>query len=354
MNKRNFNWGELRGGGLNRRVLFHSGTFAQIVSLDNLFLAWKSYRKGKRGKKDVQRFEFNLEDNIFQLHEDLVSGQYRPSGYQQFRITDPKSRLISKASVRDRLFHQAIYQILYPEFDKTFIFDSYSCRNKKGTHRAFNRLVTFTHQVSRNYTRPCWALKLDIKKFFDSIDHHILRRLLRERITDPDLLHHLYMIIGSFEFSPGKGMPLGNLTSQLFANVYMDPLDNCIKHELKVKHYLRYADDFMILSTDPHYLLGCLVEIDVLLKAKLKLRIHPSKVTLRKLSEGIDFVGYVALPHYQLPRRKTVKRLLRNLKVANATDIEKSLPSCLGHLGHVCTNKLLKKFHDFTPQTFDF
>ena len=123
MNKRNFNWGELRGGGLNRRVLFHSGTFAQIVSLDNLFLAWKSYRKGKRGKKDVQRFEFNLEDNIFQLHEDLVSGQYRPSGYQQFRITDPKSRLISKASVRDRLFHQAIYQILYPLFDRKFIFD---------------------------------------------------------------------------------------------------------------------------------------------------------------------------------------------------------------------------------------
>ncbi len=242
--------------------------------------------------------------------------------------------------------------MLYEVFDKTFIFDSYSCRDEKGTHRAFQRLVTLARKVSRNYTTPCWAIKMDIKKFFDSVNHEILLELLTERIADQQLLSLLKQIIRSFEHMPGKGMPLGNLTSQLFSNVYMDPLDKFVKHKLEVKHYLRYADDFVILSRDPDYLLGCLVEINLFLKEKLKLHIHPNKVSLRKLSQGIDFVGYVALPHHELPRHRTAKRIIKKVKTAGAEEIEKSLPSYLGHLGHANSHKLRRKIVEIAPRLF--
>jgi len=276
-------------GGFKSRILFHEGTFAQITSLDNLFLAWENYRKGKRSKWDIQEFEFCLEDNIFCLHEELMAERYLPGSYQQFRITDPKARLISKAPVRDRLLRQAIYQVLYPEFDRTFIYDSYSCRDKKGTHKAFARLVRIARKVSRNYTAPRWALKLDIRKFFDSIYHQILSGLLERRIADQELLGLLRHVIESFVHSPGKGMPLGNLTSQLFANVYMDPFDKFVKHRLKAKYYLRYSDDFIVLGNDPDELLGYFVEMSRFLKTELKLSIHPDKVILRKLSWGHRF-----------------------------------------------------------------
>mgnify|MGYP001571117914 FL=1 len=331
------------GGGLKREDLFHSGTFAQIVSLDNLFLAWKNYRRGKGSKKDIQSFEFQLEDNIFELHSDLIRGCYRQGGYQQFRITDPKARVISKAPVRDRLLHQAIYQVLYPAFDSIFIDDSFSCRNNKGTHRAFRQLVRYTRQVSHNYRQPCWALKLDVKKFFDSVDHGILIKLLAERIHDPKTSYVLYDIIRSFEFSPGKGMPLGNLTSQLFANIYLDPLDQFVKKQLKAKYYLRYADDFLVLANDPDELMGYFVEINRFVKSQLQLTLHPNKVSLRKLPWGIDFVGYVALPYYQRPRLKTIKRILKKVADSGEEQSTKSLPPYLGYLGHASSFRLVRK-----------
>lgn len=334
----------------NRKFIIHDGIFNQIISLPNLFIAWRAYRKGKRNKPDVQEFESALEDNVFALHHDLEYGSYRPGGYQQFRITDPKSRTISKASVRDRLLHQAIYQALYAEFDKTFIFDSYSCRDKKGTHKAFERLVTISRKISRNYTQPCWVIKMDIKKFFDSVDHEILFKLLSERIADLRLLGLLKQIIESFSFSPGKGMPLGNLTSQLFANVYLDPLDKFVKHQMYIGHYIRYADDFVIFSTDPDYLIGCLVELNIFLKDKLELQVHPNKITLRKLSQGIDFVGYIALPYYSLPRRKTVNRILRKLKNSKRDELAKALPSYLGHISHSNSHQLIQKIKEIAPR----
>ncbi len=309
-------------------------------------MAWAEFRKGKRNKPDVQAFELHLEDNIFALREDLVSGNYRHGDYHQFRISDPKPRVISKASVRDRLLHRAIHRVLYPIFDKTFIFDSYSCRDNKGTHRAFWRLAQMTRKISENYTRPCYALKCDIRKFFDSIDHQILFGLLEDRIADEKLLKLLRDIIGSFEHSPGKGMPLGNLTSQLFANIYMDPLDKFVKHQLKAKYYLRYADDFIFLSDNPDELMGYLVEANHFLKTKLKLNIHPNKIYLRKLKWGIDYVGYVVLPHYNLPRRRTVERIKKKLKSSLAMgDFESvagAMPSYLGYLGHANAYKLQK------------
>ena len=323
-----------------RRILFHGDIYNDIISLANLFVAWQRYRCGKRRRLDIQEFEFQLEDNVFNLHRDLSSGAYKPSSYEQFRVTDPKSRIISKAKVRDRLLHQAIYQVLYPAFDRTFIFDSYSCRDNKGTHRAFKRLVEMTRKVSRNHTEPCWAIKMDIKKFFDSIDHEILLGLLRDRIVDPALMKLLEEIVSSFEFCPGKGMPLGNLTSQLFANIYMDPLDKFVKHQLKAKYYLRYADDFILLGQSPDELLGCFVEINTFLKERLKLQVHQNKTSLRKLSQGIDFVGYVVRPHYQVPRHKTAQRIVKKISQSSAEELEKSLPSYLGYLQHVSSYKI--------------
>ena len=157
--------------------------FDQIISLSNLFAAWREFRRGKRGRQDVQEFERNLEDHVFALHDELIEGMYRHGSYHRFHIFDPKHRIIHKATVRDRLVHHAVCRVLYPLFDHSFIFDSYSCRVGKGTHAAVDRLEVFSRRVSRNDTRPCWALKFDVKKFFDSVDHEVLMDTLEKRIA---------------------------------------------------------------------------------------------------------------------------------------------------------------------------
>ncbi|MFH1631597.1 MAG: reverse transcriptase domain-containing protein [bacterium] len=173
--------------------------FDEIISLENLFAAWRESRRGKRGRKDVQEFERHLEDNVFALHDDLVSGQYRHGSYHKFHIFDPKHRVIHKASVRDRLVHHAVYRILYSVFDRSFVHDSYSCRIGKGTHAAVNRLNVFARKVSKNYTRPCSVLKFDIKKFFDSVDHEVLLGVLGDKLkVAPSVMELLAEIVGSF------------------------------------------------------------------------------------------------------------------------------------------------------------
>lgn len=328
------------GGGVPRHQLIPV-TYADVASLENLLIAWYEFHKGKRARWDVQAFEFDLEYNIFQLNRELLNGSYSPDPYSQFRINDPKPRVISKATVRDRLAHHAIYRLLYPYFDKTFIFDSYSCRVEKGTHKAFARLQQQIRKCSKNYTKPCFALKCDIRKFFDTVDHTILLDLLAKKVEDTQVLSLLEQIISSFEVQPGKGMPIGNLTSQLFANVYMDPLDKFVKNILKATYYLRYADDFLILANSESELMGYFVEIWRFLKEELELNLHPNKISLRKLACGIDFVGYVARPHYTIPRRTTVRRMLK--KVSDEQDLEKLpaiLDSYIGYLSHANAPKI--------------
>ena len=172
--------------------------FNETNSLENLFLAWKEFRRGKRKKPDVQEFERNLEDDLFNLHNQLKTQTYQHSNYTSFDITDPKLRLIHKAYVRDRIVHHAVYRILYPIFDKSFIFDSYSCRLQKGTHKAVFRLERFTRKVSQNYSKPCFALKCDIKKFFTSIDQTILINQIQRKIKDQDVMWLIQNIIFSF------------------------------------------------------------------------------------------------------------------------------------------------------------
>lgn len=327
-----------------KRIAGH--LYEETISLPNLLIAWEEFIVGKKKRADVRLFSRALLHHILLLHQDLTSSTYKHASYEQFKITDPKQRLISKASVRDRLLHHAIYRKLYPLFDPTFISDSYSCRVGKGTHRAFQRLVVLRRKVSRNYTKPCFALKCDIRKFFDSVDHAILKNLLKERIEDERLLALLGSIIDSFNVEPGKGIPIGNLVSQLFVNIYLDPLDKFVRHRLGAKYYLRYADDFLLLSNDPDELLGYFVEMNQFLKQELKLNIHPNKTYLRKLSQGIDFVGYVALPHYTLPRGKTVKRIKRKINELLNNDPERlaqALPSYLGYLHYASTYRLRRR-----------
>ena len=300
-----------------------------------MFLAWREFRKGKRSKTDVQEFELHLEDNIYRMIYELRSGVKRSIQYSQFYITDPKPRNIHKTEVGERLIQRAIYRILMPLFDTTFIYDSYSCRVGKGTHKASTRLVEVARKQSSNYFYPCYSLKCDIKKFFHSVDHQILIKMLAERIDDDLLMNILEKIIKSFESLPGKGMPLGNLTSQLFANIYLDPLDKYIKHKLRVKYYLRYADDFVILGKDQYCVEKLVSEIEGFLQTKLKLRLRPDKISIRKLTQGIDFCGYVVLPHYTVLRTNTKRRMLKRVNATN-------LPSYLGLLKH-CEGYTLEK-----------
>lgn len=311
--------------------------FENIISVENLLKAWKEFLDGKKNRKDVQEFQLHFMDSVLSLHNDLKNKTYKHGGYYAFNISDPKPRNIHKAMVRDRLLHHAIYRILYPYFDSKFILDSYSCRINKGTHKAINRFREFSRKVSKNNTKTYFVLKCDIKKFFANIDHHILKEILANNIKDQDILWLLGQVIDSFSSNHGgnasvvKGLPLGNLTSQLLVNIYMNEFDQFIKRELKVKYYIRYADDFVILSEDKKYLESILVRISEFLEKRLKLQLHPDKVYIKTLASGMDFLGWVNFPHHRVLRTTTKNRMFKNLK-QNLK--EESRQSYLGMLSH--------------------
>lgn len=320
--------------------------YKDLITIENLFQAWSEFRSGKRKKPDVQTFERNLEDNLFNLYHRLKTKIYRHGSYEEFYVNDPKRRHIHKAQVCDRVLHHLLYTYLYEVFDKTFISDSYSCRLNKGTHRAVKRLEIFARKTSKNYTRECFAIKLDIKKFFASVDHAILIKMLSKKIKDPDILRLLYEVIDSFvtEDEIGRGIPLGNLTSQVFANIYMNELDQFVKHELKIKYYLRYADDFICISNNKNELEDHVEIVTKFLSEKLKLKLHPNKIIFRKLRWGIDFLGYIVLPRYVLPRAKTKRRILKKIeKKTDSENFEQAFQSYLGYLSHACSHKLTQE-----------
>lgn len=299
--------------------------------MENLCEAWCEFILGKRKKKDVQEFQLRLMDELGLLHGALISGGYRHGGYYEFRINDPKPRVIHKASVRDRLLHHAIHRKLYPFFDRVFISDSFSCRTGKGVHRALNRFQSMARKVSWNHIRTCWVLKCDIRKFFASVDHFVLARELEKRVMNRDLLELLFRVIESFSALPAKGIPLGNLTSQLFANIYMHPLDLFVKQELYCKYYIRYADDFVFLSDDRSELEGLLIVIRCFLSEKLALDLHPDKVILKTIASGVDFLGWVHFPHHRILRTKTKRRAIKRVRQKPE---EATLQSYLGMLEH--------------------
>lgn len=312
--------------------------YKDIISLENLYLAWEEFVKDKRSKYDVIEFSIYLSKNIFDLHLDLKNKVYKHSQYESFSINDPKPRNIHKAKVRDRLLHHAIYRILYPYFDKKFIYDSYSCRNNKGTHKATKRLIEFARRESLKHSHTCWILKCDIKKFFASVDHEILYSILEKYPLDEDALGLIKEVVGSFSYKQkGKGLPLGNLTSQLLVNIYMNEFDQYMKHELKTKYYIRYADDFVILNRDKDYLLKILPKINNFLKERLDLRLHPNKVKIGTYSSGVDFLGWVHFVDHRVLRTSTKRRMFK--KLSNNLD-SRSLTSYFGLIKHGNTKKL--------------
>lgn len=317
-------------------------SYDDIISVENLLAAWREFVAGKRKKKDVQEFQHALMDNIFSLHRDLVAGTYEHSAYYAFKISDPKPRDIHKATVRDRLLHHALYRKLYPIFDRTWIADSYSCRNSKGTHRAMNRFRAFGYVVSKNSTRTCWILKCDIRKFFASIDHKILLDIVGKHLNDQRTTNLISKVVGSFQSTgPGKGLPLGNLTSQLLVNVYMNEFDQFAKHRLKARHYIRYADDFVLMSEDRTPLEEKLLLVSDFLKDRLALSLHPNKVSIGTLAAGVDFLGWVHFEDHRVLRNATKRRMLRNLLEEKN---ETRLQSYRGLLSHGNAEKLSTQY----------
>lgn len=328
--------------------------FDDSISLENLLSAWAEFVNGKRKKADVQMFGRDLIDNLITLHEDLDTKHYHHGSYQAFSISDPKPRSIHKASVRDRVLHHAIYRTLYPFFDLTFMYDSYSCRENKGTHKALLRFNKFGRQVSRNHTRTCWVLKCDIKKFFASIDQNVLLGILSTYIQDAKLLWLLKEIITSFHSTAvGKGLPLGNLTSQLLVNIYMHEFDYYAKHFLKAKHYIRYADDFVLLSTDKAWLEKQIPKIQTFLRDVLALSLHPDKVYIRSLASGLDFLGWVHFPDHKVLRPTTARRMFKRIKENPAPETMQSYLGLLRHGNTATLRKQLQK-QNYANSTFIF
>ena len=325
-------------------------TYDNIITIKKLLPSWQEIFPGKKKRNDVIIFGAKLMDNISKLFHDLKNKTYVHGGYVAFNISDPKPRQIHKATVRDRLLHHLLYQELYPYFDSKFIHDSYSCRFNKGTHKAINRFRAFFYKVSKNNTRSCLVLKCDIRKFFANIDHEILKEILAKHIKDKNILWLLSQVIDSFSSKHiyaiadicKVGLPLGNLTSQLLVNIYMNEFDQFMKRELKVKYYIRYADDFVILSEDKNYLEELLPKISKFLSENLKLSLHPDKVYIKTIASGVDFLGWVNFSNHRALRTSTKRRMLKRIKENSK---EESRQSYLGMLSHGNAYKLTGKIN---------
>ena len=337
----------------------YKNLYPLIISAENLFAAWEVFKSDKRNKPDVAEFEQKVEQHIFQLCRDLRDKTYKHGPYYGFWVHDPKRRHIHKATVRDRVLHHAIFRIINPVFEPTFIPTSFSCRVGKGTHKGVESVRDMLRAESKNGAKQCWVLKCDIRKFFDSVDHSVLLGTLEQKVVDPDVRWLLREIIGSYASASAgggsKGIPIGNLTSQLFANVYLNEFDQFIKHSLKIKKYARYTDDFVIISHNKSYLEKIVPQLESFLSEKLKLTLHPDKVNIRKYRQGADFLGYVVLPHHIAVRTRTKKRMFRKIaeRVAayqsgtiSKASMEGALSSYLGVLSHANAHELTERFRN--------
>ena len=321
----------------------------QLFSLENLYRAYRRCRRRKRNTVNALRFEQNLEENLVALHEELSAGTYRPGRSVAFLLEKPKRREIFAADFRDRVVHHVLVGYLEPRWERRFIHDSYACRPGKGTHAGVERLQSFTRQVTANGTRRAWYLQLDVRAFFNSIDREILYARLAAKEDDPALLGFIRTLVfydptahcilrrahpsdfeqlpvhkTLFKAAPGCGLPIGNLTSQFFANVYLDALDQFVKHHLKAHYYVRYCDDLVLLSTDRAELAAWEVEIEAFLSRTLHLALNERR-RLRPVSDGIDFLGYIVRPDYLLVRRRVVSACYERLARAEKALIQQGL-----------------------------
>ncbi|MEK7460576.1 MAG: reverse transcriptase/maturase family protein [Patescibacteria group bacterium] len=292
--------------------------YEKICSFENLHLAYVKARKGKRYKNDILQFGAKPERNLLQLREELLRQSYQHGGYREFVVHDSKKRNIKAAPFRDRVVHHALCNVIEPIFDKGFIYDSYACRRKKGTQGAVLRMRKFLRGACVNNsenTEVLYVLKCDIAKYFDNVNHEILLCLIGKKINDEKVMWLVRMIVESTNKNIGKGIPIGNLTSQLFANVYLNELDQFVKHTLRKKRYIRYMDDFVVLGGDKRELARTKSLIGDFLQKELNLSLHPKKSLVQQTNNGIDFLGYVLFELFTLLRKSTVMRFVKRTKI---------------------------------------
>ncbi len=322
--------------------------FDEIVSIPNLYRAAYAAARGKRYNNSVAFFDFCMEKEIERLHIDLSTGRYRHGSYKVFKIYEPKERDISKAPFRDRVVHHAIHDVIEPKIDRSFIFDSYACRRGKGTHVAVERAQSFL--AAKKY-----CLHGDIKKYFPSIDHAILKNLLQRHIHEARLWRLLENIIDSSTTSaPGtdrvaRGLPIGNLTSQFFANLYLHELDFFVKHTLKCRYYIRYMDDFLLFDDDHALLEKWRASIADMLTSRLKLRLHADKTQVFVARKGLTFLGFYLsrtrrrISAYGMRRFRARLKKFRYLLEQGLIDEEKITQSVLcwrAHSDYANTSRL--------------
>lgn len=339
----------------------HGYLWDDVTGFENLLLAARNAQKSKRFQAKVLNFNYNLEAELQQIQQQLRSKTYQPGAYRTFHITEPKPRLISAAPYRDRVVHHALCNVIMPIFERTLIADTYANRSGFGTHRALRRFTSFAR--SSRYVLQC-----DIRKYFPSIDHAILKGLIRRKIKCPDTLWLIDTIIDrsneqepSVHYFPGDdlitpalrrhGLPIGNLTSQFFANIYLNGFDHFVKEHLHATKYLRYVDDFALFSDDPSYLADARVAIETYL-AGLRLKIHPIKSQLFETQIGASFVGFRVLPDCirirspnLLRARRRIRRLKRGYRSGRVSfdRLNQSMQSWGAHLKHGNTWRLRQR-----------
>jgi RNA-directed DNA polymerase len=326
-----------------------SGLWPQITAIDNLYLAWRKARRGKSSRLDVADFGADLEHHLFALQAELQAGAYRPGDYRLFTVYERKPRLIAATPFRDRVVHHAVMNLLEPAIDPRFIFDSYACRQGKGVHRAVARYQHWSQRYR-------YALKIDVSSYFPSIDHAVLKGQLRHYLKDRETLALLDAILdggpsvqaparyfpGDDLFTPAMrraGIPIGNLTSQFFANLYLNGLDHFVKEQLEAPAYLRYVDDMILLANNKPTLWGwrdaMVDELD-----KLRLILHPRKCHLAQTKDGLDVLGYRVFPGHRELRNDNGHRFARKLRgmaqayAAGRYDFADFKPSIMSWIGH--------------------
>ncbi len=340
--------------------------YEKIYQYEHLYQAHKKARLGKQNKKEVILYEMFLTEHLERLSYQLKNHTYKISGYHKFTIYDPKEREIQALCYGDRIVqHSLCDNVLGPYLDKRLIYDNAACRIGKGTHFAIGRLSGFMAKYGRQYRDDGYILKCDIRKYFDSIDHDILKQCIRKMKLDKEVRELLSLIVDSYEKTPGKGIPMGNQTSQWFALYYLDGLDRLVKEKLGIKYYTRYMDDMIILHHDKEYLEHVLEQMSEYVQNERKLEFN-QKTQIHSIKQGVDYLGF----HFYLTdsgrvikklRQRNKKRIKKRLagfkRLYQRGDIEldaieRSLNSYMGHLQHgdtwhlrrnICRNFVLKR-----------
>ena len=335
----------------------YNNLYPDIYSFESLHAAYIRARRGKRDRREVQRFEQDLEGNLIQLQNELIWGMYQTGRYRQFVVNEPKERIVAALPFRDRILQHSLISVIEPLWDRRFIFDSYACPSGKGTHKGADRAEAMLRKVKREYGHA-YVLKADISKFFYSIDHGVMKSLVRRRIRCRRTLKLIDGIIESTA-TPGDphpvGLPIGNLTSQLFANVYLNELDEFVKHVLREKNYLRYMDDFLVVHHDKAHLHRIRDTIESFLWERLRLRTNAKTQVFpvgQERGRAVDFLGYRIWTTHRRLRKSSIARIgktLRRLKRQYADGsvslerIRQSIASWVAHASHAETYGLRKR-----------